>query len=416
LNTSVSFDSSLQLPLLTASSVGELGDIVRRAALEKKAVYPLGGRTMLDLGLAPTKPGVAIDLRRLDQVIDYPARDMTITVQAGITIAKLQSILHAERQQLPVDVPLPEQATLGGAIATNASGPRRFEMGTLRDYVIGISVVNDLGEEIKAGGRVVKNVAGYDLMKLYTGSLGTLGVITQVTLKLKPLPEASALLVIPVSLGDAATILDGFVTSRTRPVCIELLDPEASRLIGGRQSIEALAPGWNVIIGFEDNAAAVKWQADQLKRELPVHLQSKVRECSNVEAEELWHRLRDFALWPEDELSFKASLLSSGVIDFCRQAVDRLPGPLLQAHAGSGIIGGHCSGLTMEQVPSMLKMLGAIAQKSQGNLVVTRCPPAWKAVLPIWGRSTGDREVMKTIKERLDPANIFNPGRFVDGI
>ena len=104
----------------------------------------------------------------------------------------MQSILRAERQQLPVDIALPERATLGGAIATNASGPRRYGLGTLRDYVIGINVVNDQGEEIKAGGRVVKNVAGYDLMKLYTGSFGTLGIITQVTLKLKPLPEASA--------------------------------------------------------------------------------------------------------------------------------------------------------------------------------------------------------------------------------
>jgi glycolate oxidase FAD binding subunit len=416
LDDRLTIDGWQPLPVESPVSVDELRDLVRRSSVEGRAIYPLGGRTMLDLGLVPTKPGIAVDLCRLNRVIDYPARDMTITVQAGITIAKLQSTLRAEGQQLPVDVPWPEQATLGGAMATNVSGPRRYGMGTLRDYVIGISVVNDRGEEIKAGGRVVKNVAGYDLMKLYTGSLGTLGIISQVTMKLKPRPEASALLAIPVSLGDAATILDGFVTSRTRPVCIELLDPEASRLIGSMQQIVALAPDWNLIIGFEDNAAAVAWQGEQLKRELPAHLQSRVQECSHVEAEELGRRLRDFALWPKAELSFKANLLSSGVIDFCRRAAGCAPAPLLQAHAGSGIVIGHCSGLTLEQAGSMLKMLGAIAEKSPGNLIVTRCPPAWKAVLPVWGRSAGDREVMKTIKERLDPANIFNPGRFVDGI
>jgi glycolate oxidase FAD binding subunit len=416
LDNRLTIDGWQPLPVESPGSVDELGDLVRRCSAEGQAIYLLGGRTMLDLGFAPIKPGVAVELHTLDRVIDYPARDMTITVQAGITIAKLQSILRAEGQQLPVDVPWPDQATLGGAIATNASGPRRYGMGTLRDYVIGISVVNDRGEEIKAGGRVVKNVAGYDLMKLYTGSLGTLGIITQATLKLKPLPEASQLVVVPVSLDDAATILDGFVTSRTRPVCIELLDPQASRLIGRMQSIEALAPGWNVIIGFDDTAAAVAWQAEQLKRELPAHLQSTVRECSNVEAEELWRRLRDFALWPEADFSFKANLLSSGVIDFCRRAADVAPAPLLQAHAGTGIVIGHCPGLTLEQAGSMLKMLGAIAEKSPGNLIVTRCPPTWKAVLPMWGRSTGDRQIMKTIKAKLDPTNIFNPGRFVDGI
>src|SRR5262245_21138531 len=132
---------------------------------------------MLHLGLPPVKPGYAVDLRGLDQVIDYPARDMTITVRAGITIAKLQEILAKENQRLPVDIPDSEIATLGGAIAVNASGPRRYGFGTLRDYLIGISFTDDGGKEAKAGGRVVKNVAGYDLCKLHIGALGTLGIV-----------------------------------------------------------------------------------------------------------------------------------------------------------------------------------------------------------------------------------------------
>src|SRR5207253_9213768 len=132
------------------------------------------------------------DLRGLAEVIDYPARDMTITVQAGITLARLQALLATEKQRLPVDVPHPDRATLGGALATNASGPRRLGFGTLRDYVIGMTVVNDEGQEVKAGGRVVKNVAGYDLCKLHVGALGTLGVISQATLKLRPRPEEHA--------------------------------------------------------------------------------------------------------------------------------------------------------------------------------------------------------------------------------
>ena len=145
---------------------------------------------MLDVGLPPLKPGFAVETTALNQVIDYPARDMTVTVQAGITIAKLQETLAAEGQWLPVDVPQPERATLGGAVALNVSGPRRFGYGTLRDYVIGISFVTDEGQEVKAGRRVVKNVAGYDLMKVQIGAAGTLGLITQLTLKVKPKPEA----------------------------------------------------------------------------------------------------------------------------------------------------------------------------------------------------------------------------------
>ena len=179
------------MPVKRPATVAELCEIVKAARAAGQGVYPVGGRTTLDVGLPPIKPGVAVDTTALNRVIDYPARDMTITVQAGITIAALQAELAKEGQWLPVDVASPEQATLGGAIALNQSGPRRYGYGTLRDYVIGISFVTDDGVEVKAGGRVVKNVAGYDLMKLQIGAVGTLGVVTQVTLKVKPRPEAS---------------------------------------------------------------------------------------------------------------------------------------------------------------------------------------------------------------------------------
>ena len=130
------------MPVARPGSVAELGELVRRAASDGQAVYPSGGQTMMQLGNAPTKPGVAIDLRGLDQVIDFPARDMTITVQAGITIARLQALLAPENLRLPIDVPEPERATLGGILASNVSGPRRLGYGTLRDYLIG----NDEGQ------------------------------------------------------------------------------------------------------------------------------------------------------------------------------------------------------------------------------------------------------------------------------
>ena len=190
---------------------------------------------------------------RLNAVIDYPARDMTITVQAGITVAELQRLLAAENQRLPVDVPLADRATLGGALAANVSGPRRYGFGTLRDYVIGISTVNDEGQEVKAGGRVVKNVAGYDLCKLHVGALGTLGVITQVTLKVRPLPEAQALVTLGCDGDRSGSAARPTARSRTRPGCLDVLNAAAGPSPDAEAAASLPEAPWVVVVGFEDS-------------------------------------------------------------------------------------------------------------------------------------------------------------------
>ncbi len=187
-------------------------------------MYPTGGGTQEHL-LAPIpaeSQSSRIRLRGINQVIDYPHDDLTITVQAGITLAELQHTLAAQRQTLPIDVLLPHQATVGGSVAANSNGPRRTGWGTWRDYVLGLSFVNDRGEEVKAGGRVVKNVAGYDLCKLMTGSFGTLGVITQVTLKVRPRPEKLVLQSVRVAALHLVRLLDLLRTTRVRPT-VQLL-------------------------------------------------------------------------------------------------------------------------------------------------------------------------------------------------
>src|SRR5262249_12792151 len=155
-------------------------------------------------------------------------------------------------QRLPIDVPRADQATLGGILACNVSGPRRFGHGTLRDYVLGISVVNDEGHEIKAGGRVVKNVAGYDLCKLFIGSLGTLGIITQASLKLRPLPDVHALLSVNCGPDAVADLLDRLHASRTRPICVELLNPSAAQALNIGPARARAA--WRMLVGYEGNA------------------------------------------------------------------------------------------------------------------------------------------------------------------
>jgi glycolate oxidase FAD binding subunit len=346
----------------------------------------------------------------MDAVIDYPARDMTITVQAGITISKLQSILSQEGQQIPVDIPNPDRATLGGAIATNASGPRRFGNGTLRDYVIGISVVNDEGLEVKGGGRVVKNVAGYDLMKLYVGSLGTLGIVTQVTLKVKPLPEATAAIVAPCRSGELDKVLSRFLAqTKTRPTIVSLTNAVSP---WARPSDS----GSNIMIGLEEKRTAVEWQLIELTRELP-------------ELEKTWNTARDgeaivqirdwseFPLAEPKRVSFKANMLPAKTVAFYQYADGLALRPALMAHVGSGIVCGHLpESVTKEQAIAVLTDLGREAEVAGGNMIVSRCPPAWNSALPIWGRSTLDRRMMRAVKDKLDPRRVFNPGRFVDGI
>jgi glycolate oxidase FAD binding subunit len=370
---------------------------------------------MLDQGLPPARPGLGLDVRTLDQIIDYPARDMTITVQTGITMARLQEVLAAENQRLPIDVPRSDLATLGGALATNVSGPRRFGFGTLRDYVIGISAVNDEGHEVKAGGRVVKNVAGYDLCKLYIGALGTLGILTQVTLKLKPRPEEQALLAVPCSASVLSLLLDQLHASATRPVCVEVLNTAAVRALDPRRRLPE-AP-WVVVIGYEENREAVGWQVQQLVSELSAGRPAGLDAWAGDSAGWLWHALVEFRCRPEATLTFQANLLPRATAEFCRAAAALPEAPLLQAHAGNGIVIGHINGpLTLERAQAMLKGLLDQAEAAHGNVILLRCPPAWKTVLPVWGRPRGDAWLMRRVKEQLDPRRLFNPGRFVDAL
>jgi glycolate oxidase FAD binding subunit len=411
LDSSPSIDGFGPLPVARPANVPELCDLVCRAAAEGTALYPVGGGTMLGYGLPPTKSGTIVALRGLDKVIDYPARDMTITVQAGITIAGLRDVLKAEGQQLPIDVPLPERATLGGAVAMNASGPRRFGYGTLRDYVIGIAIVNDRGEEVKGGGRVVKNVAGYDLMKLYTGSLGTLGIITQLTLKVKPLPEAVAVVVIPCPPAMLDTVLNRVLpASATRPTMIGVANQPAAVQLGTKAADHLL------VVGFEEKAATVAWQVGRLTEELPAELRTTDSEFRGDLATQLIRKWADFPLDPPRGLTFKANMVPAATAEFFRTADAMTPRPALIAHAGNGIVIGRWEDIGPERARELLDVLILQAAEAAGNVVVLRCPPAWKAVVPVWGRPTPDRVLMRAVKDKLDPGAVFNPGRFVDGI
>ena len=415
MNETCYIDGFGPLPIVKPDGVASLGDLIRQAAARAAALYPVGGQTSISIGAPPSKAGQIVDLRALAKVIDFPARDMTVTVEAGITMKHLSNLLARENLRLPIDVPHADCATLGGILAANVSGPRRLGYGTLRDYVIGISALNDEGNEFKAGGRVVKNVAGYDLCKLLVGSFGTLGIITQATLKLRPLPELQTVLVLMGEPGQLEAILTCLHVSRTRPVCVELLNQAAARTVFAEAKLAVPDTSWVLLVGYEGNADAVAWQVQQLVKE--VGKQRRIDGRIDFTAKPLCEAVVELAALPMIETTFKASILPSATAAFCQQ-VDREPQrPLVRAHAASGIVYGHWpSGLTLAQAASMLTTWRDLAVQGQGSVIVPRCPSAWKTTLSVWGQPRPDAWLMREVKAKFDPKGIFNPGRFVDGI
>lgn len=372
------------------------------------AIYPQGGATSLDYGGVPRTPGVAIDMRALDQVIDYPHADMTVTVQAGITMAALRAVLAQEGQRLTIDVPHPDRATLGGVYATNTSGPRRFGAGRPRDQIIGVTFATSDGALVNGGGRVVKNVAGYDFPKLITGSLGTLGVITQMTLKVRPIPEASALVWVPFTSAESVgTALDRMNTSGTRPIALELLNAPAARIVGEAHGLPADA--WILVVGFEDNAESVSWQVDRLMIELG-RTNIVIRE--GTDAPPIWSALTEFQAAEVGPISFVANIRPSSVAAFARE----LPPEswAVQAHAGNGIVRGHLLGSNeVSAYGGEIERLRAAAVADGGNLILSRCPTEAKEQLRVWGEPRPDWAIAERVKQTLDPKRVMNPGRFV---
>ncbi len=425
---------------ITPASQTAVADAVRNAGNSGAAVYPIGGGTRLDYGVKPARPGIGLSLAMLNRVIDYPADDLTITVEAGITIGELNRCLAAQRQRLPVDVLQPDRATVGGAVALNAAGPRRYGYGTMRDYLLGFTAVDGTGMTFSGGGRVVKNAAGYNMCRLMAGSLGTLGVITQLTLMVRPLAEASALLACDLpDFALAERLLAGLVRSPARPVAIQLL--------AGRNNDHPPALGpvrersvARLCAGFEGSTAEVDWMAGQLRAEWAAAGIADPMLAHNAAAEQFWQWLADFPI------DVQISVLPGNTTGTVDQVLKLLPRCAIQAHAGDGIIGirlpsplvddlgkggveGATAGLsssadgTVGQAnrgthalsdSRLVGQLRAIAVAHGGTMTVLKRPDGVElTAADLWGPPGPEIRIMRAIKERFDPRNILNPGRFV---
>ena len=382
----------------------------------RRRICPVGGRTALHFGMAGAPPEALIDLRELARTVDYPARDMTVTVEAGLRVADLARLLAVEGQQLPVDIAQPERATIGGAIATNTHGPRRFGYGTFRDYVIGISGIDASGRLFKGGGRVVKNVAGYDLCKLLVGSRGTLAVISQVTLKLRPLPECAGWFWIQFDVyGEVENVLERLLTSAARPVAIEVLNQPAADLVVHQARLPLPSKGVVLCLGVEGSRREVDWQLDALRKEIVPFGVQQLERVDGPDASELLAALTDFPVCADDPLAFQANLRPSCCLEFAERAATL--GVAVVCHAGDGVVVGQLpeETATLPQAQALLSPLRQLARSGEGNLMVLHCDREWTSQLPMCGDPEPAWPQMVQLKRQLDPWGLLNPGRFVDG-
>ncbi len=388
------------------TSLDELRDVVHRRAAEGRAIYPQGGRTSLDYGGIPRRPGVAVDVTGLNRVIDYPSADMTITVEAGITLRALAGVLDEHGQRLEIDAPQADRATVGGIFATNWTGPRRYGCGRPRDQILGVGFVTADGNAVKGGGRVVKNVAGYDFPRLLTGSMGTLGVISHVTVKVRPRPEATAIVTASyANLDSVAADLDRLNTSSTRPVALELLNGPAAHRIGMGEP-----DAWTLAIGFEANAASVAWQVDRVAAELS----GTIAGLFDGDAAAAWGSLRELSVAENDRVAIVAGVRPSEVARLAH-AID--PGLwMMQAHAGNGIVRAHALIDDLGTIEADVHRLRGLAEGIGGYVVVARCPAERKESFGVWGNPRADWGWSERIKMALDPGGVMNPGRFVGTI
>ncbi|MFM2093461.1 MAG: hypothetical protein RIS70_585 [Planctomycetota bacterium] len=388
----------------------ELAEHVAVAHASGTAVYPLGGSTSLGMGIPGKIPGIGLELSGLDRVVDYPARDMTITVEAGIRLETLAKTLRAEGQELPVDAPQTSTATVGGLIATNLNGPRRYGHGAIRDYVIGIRAVDGRGETFQGGGRVVKNVAGYDFCKLLTGSMGTLGVITQLTLKVRPLPEQRLVVAAyPSSLQQVENVLATVERSVVTPVAMTLLSgPEAIS-----EPLDAAYP-LALVFALEGTAAETEWldgELRQLLRDQGIDRVERVVE----HADRLWNQIVDFPAKSGSPLVVKVTVVPSGVVAIIPLLRELDPHCSIIAHAGAGSLLVRFSRIPEGGLSrTLVARLQSAAAQSSGHVQILSNPGNVEATRQAtWGAGQTPMHLMSAVKKQFDPRNILNPGRFI---
>jgi glycolate oxidase FAD binding subunit len=393
-------------------SVEEASQVLAAAAADGLAVGFMGSGSKLGLGNPPERLDLVVSTRGLDQVLEHAAGDLVVTAQAGVRLADLQAALAPAGQQLALDPPEP-RATLGGVVAANASGPRRLRYGTVRDLLIGITVVLADGTVARAGGKVVKNVAGYDLAKLFCGSLGTLGMVAEVIFRLHPVPAAAAVVTLgvegPTQAGEAVRRLAG---TALEPSAVELTVDEW---------------GWpgRLTVVFEGIRPGVEAQAAAAAELLGRVGEATVAGPGGVEAALSQLGARPFE---KAEYALKATFPPAELAGVLTDLAGPRPyggGGPVSAHAATGVLwlaSGLREGDLPADAPAFPSVVRAVTEARErlaargGSLVLHKASPELKRAVGVWGPPGDAIGLMRRVKERFDPDRRLGPGRFLGGI
>jgi len=384
-------------------SIDEAREVVALTGRERMRIAFVGGGTDLELGGPLSGLDAIVRTEGLGRIVEYAPSDMIITAEAGTTLAALQAVLAKEKQRLSLDPPLPERATLGGIIAANAFGPRRTRFGSVRDLIIGVTIIRADGTLARGGGKVVKNVAGFDVPKLMCGSLGTLAMIATATFRLHPAPENSATVRVPKqSAAGVRTLAARIKAAQLEPTSVVALSGAPDR--------------FDVATRFEGFGAGV---AEQCKRMAELHV-AEGQECETLAEAEAT------AFWQEHDgartqgaLRVKIAAPPNGVETVVRSiapSFETLESPRFVWYPTVGL--GFLTGTPLNAKHSVraLTVLRAGLADLGGSAVLHAAPQQIRGTEDVWGPSPAAFAIMERMKERFDPQRRLNPGRFVGGL
>ena len=394
------------------SSIQEMQSIIHYATENNLSVIPSGCGTKLGIGNLAEKTDLVLSTNRLNKVLEYEPADLTVTVDAGIRLRDLQTVLAEHKQFLPLDPPYGDRCTIGGIISSNSSGSLRYQYGTARNLVLGMKVMNPQGIVVKSGGKVVKNVAGYDINKLYIGAFGTLGIITEATLKLAPLPAHSAILVSQFEqIGDAVISGRKIASSQILPNYVNFISKFPFQDISDNNP--------TLLIGFGGDPEAVSWQLESTKSLLEQYGSLGVHIIHGENQTDIQQLIQEFsAVNPNsDTVLVKLNLKPTDLAIFGEKALDFTDD--IMAIVGNGVLYLRINETSVMDVNSLshtLNQLREDAVEVHGNLIIEAAPPELKQQIDVWGSIDRTLILMKQIKAKFDKGNILNPGRFVSAI
>lgn len=432
----------------------QVSEVVRFANRERMALVPWGSGTKVAMGLPPRRLDLVVCTSRLNHLKDVDAANLTITAEAGVKFRDIQARLATEEDRcylpldelgaeedqmicsdrshsgcfLPVDPPWSKRATIGGIVACNSWGPRRLLYGLPRDLVLGVRFVAPDGSIVGAGGKTVKNVSGYDVSKLMIGSMGTLGILCDITLRLLPLPERMETLITSFgSFPDAAAFVRSLFETKLLPAAVEVMNGQGARQMqwAGAADVgpgdfvvavaleafeEAVVRMGSEIGGMADRCGSkTNWiiqEGEHLRFWLSVSglEETLIARCPDMVASRL-----NFPISKWDSIVQNADgILNSADVPYA-----------LVAHAGSGVcvislLPDHSQ--AMKGIDDALNRIHNVCREAGGNFVLQQASPERKARFPVWGEPGQDWAIMKRIKEKLDPSGVMSPGRFLDNL